>query len=70
MSDAGISNCISIFQAHSVRSVSTSKAATQGMSLSEILDRANWSKATTFKKFYFREVIPVPNGFESIVFMQ
>jgi len=46
-----------IFQAHSVRSASTSKAKLKGVSLSTIAQAASWSTTSTFKKFYDKEII-------------
>jgi hypothetical protein len=43
------------YQAHSTRAAATSKAKAAGMSVTEIIDRANWTNAGTFRKFYNRE---------------
>ena len=40
------------FQAHSLRSASSSKANRQGVSLQDILKRGNWSQESTWQKFY------------------
>ena len=53
MKKAGID--VSKYKAHSVRGASTSKAKAQGMSTEEIMQRANWSDAKVFFKFYHRE---------------
>ena len=45
------------FQAHSTRGASTSKASNKGISISEILNMADWSNATTFRTFYCKPVI-------------
>ena len=45
-----------IFKAHSVCSASTSAAADAGISISEILEAADWSSASTFEKFYYQPV--------------
>ena len=63
MKDAGID--VSIFKGHSVRWASTSKAAAQGFSVREIMDRANWSGASTFKTFYHK--VQQYNNFEEAV---
>ena len=55
MINAGID--ISTFQAHSCRAASTSKAKNLGIPLSEILKRGCWSRDSTFKKFYDKDVI-------------
>lgn len=44
------------FKAHSVRGAATSKAMGQGMTMTQVLEHGNWSKAQTFKKFYYRDV--------------
>ena len=44
------------FSGHSVRSASTSKAKRCGLSTPQVLERANWSNAGTFHKFYYREL--------------
>ena len=54
MAAAGID--ISQFKAHSTRSASTSTAARLGVSTAQILLTADWSSASTFCKFYRREV--------------
>ena len=66
MSAAGVNT--TIFKPHLARSASTSKAAAQGFSIKDILDRANWSRATTFRKFYQKLVATVHKDFESAVF--
>jgi len=43
------------FKAHSTRGASTSKAACKGISVSEILNMADWSNANTFSRFYHRQ---------------
>ena len=48
------------FRAHSTRGASTSKAQAMGLSCGEILEAARWSKMTTFKRHYLREV-PKPS---------
>ena len=42
----------SIWKANSTRGASTSKASSVGVSISTILESANWASAGTFKKFY------------------
>ena len=42
------------YQAHSTRSAATSKAKTQGLQTSQILARANWTRAQTFRRFYHK----------------
>ena len=49
----------------STRSVSTSYALAKGASLADILDAGNWTRETTFKKFYYQ---PVPLSFMKHVF--
>jgi integrase len=46
----------SIFTAHSTRGAATSKASTAGISIPDILKTADWSSATTFRRFYHRPI--------------
>ena len=62
LSEAGVDN---IFKAHSVRGASTSAAMSRGVSLADILSTADWSKESTFRRFYYRE--SNPNGYVSKV---
>ena len=55
LSNAGID--VAIFQAHSCRAASTSKARQQGIKISEIVKRGCWSKKNTFIKFYNKDII-------------
>ena len=43
----------SIFKAHSIRSASTSAATDAGLSVSEIVEAADWSSTSVFEKFYY-----------------
>ena len=47
---------ISHFKAHSTRAASTSVAARLGVSTAQFLLTADWSSASTFSKFYKRDV--------------
>ena len=44
----------SVFSAHSTRGVSCSKAATVGVSIQSIMQTADWSSASNFRRFYYR----------------
>ena len=46
-----------VFKAHSFRSATTWKAASQGVSANVILDSADWSNASIFCWFYRRDVL-------------
>ena len=48
------SNDTSIFKAHSIRGVSTSRAANVGVTTEDILKAADWSAESTFQKFYYK----------------
>ena len=52
LSRAGIDT--SVFKAHSTCSASTSAAADAGLSVSEIMEAADWSSASMLEKFYYR----------------
>ena len=45
---------VSIFQPHSTRSAPTSTAFQQGVSVPDILKKADWSNASVFHRFYNR----------------
>ena len=52
ISRAGIDT--NIFKAHSVRGAAASAAYERGASLQDILDLADWSTDSTFRRFYYR----------------
>jgi len=54
MFKAGIG--INVYKPYSVRSFSAYKAKAANASLVEIMQPAGWSSATTFAKFYDREI--------------
>ena len=56
-----------MFTSHSVRAASTSKAKTLGISLSQILKKGQWSKESTWQKFYNKEIFPEATTFQSIL---
>ena len=62
--DLGIDT--SVYKAHSTRSACVSKAKSQGLSVDQILQRANWSQANTFYKFYDKKV-QSDNAFQDAV---
>ena len=64
MAAAGID--VSIFKAHSVRAAACSKAADMGLSVPQIVERANWSSARTFHRFYHKDVLP-EDTFQSVI---
>lgn len=43
-------------KAHSTRAIGPSWALVKGASLNSILEAADWSRDTTFKKFYYRQI--------------
>ena len=43
-----------VYSAHSTRGASTTAAVKQGVSIADILKTADWSKESTFKRFYYR----------------
>ena len=52
---AGVDTTI-IFKAHSTRGASVSAAANAGITTSEIMQSADWSSESTFKRFYYKPV--------------
>jgi site-specific recombinase XerD len=53
MEAAGID--VTAYKGHSTRAAATSKARAGGLSVAEIVKRANWKRASTFEKFYNKE---------------
>ena len=52
LQEAGID--VTIFQAHSTRAASSTKAALSGLTVEEIISAADWSSKGTFQKFYYK----------------
>ena len=52
LQDAGVD--INVFKAHSARGASATAAYNKGVSMQEILQTADWSKDSTFRRFYYR----------------
>lgn len=52
LQDAGID--IRVFKAHSTRGASSSAPRQSGVSVKDILTAAEWSRETTFNRFYYR----------------
>ena len=46
-----------VFKPHSCRSASVSKAKLNGVLTSAILEKGFWKRESTFKKFYYKDVI-------------
>eukprot|EP00117_Sycon_ciliatum_P008008 scpid18224/ scgid10901/ len=55
------------FSAHSSRGAATSAAARAGVSTAVILAAADWKRATTFRRFYCRDVTPPADCFSAAV---
>ena len=55
------------YQGHSVRSATTSRAKAAGLSVKEIMDRANWRNAKTFHRFYDRSVSETTVPFGTVI---
>lgn len=51
--EAGVNT--EVFKPHSTRSASSSTAKRCGVSVKDILDAADWSRESTFNRFYYRE---------------
>lgn len=47
-----------VFKAHSTRGAAASKALASGLSLDSILKAGQWSRESTFSKFYQRDILP------------
>jgi hypothetical protein len=59
LADCGVDT--RVYKAHSTRAASTSKAKQQGLSVEQIIDRGNWTRAKTFGKFYDKQVGKIDN---------
>ena len=57
LADAGIDT--NVYTAHSCRSASSSKAKEVGIPVTEILKRGGWTKDSTFRKFYEKDIIGI-----------
>jgi site-specific recombinase XerD len=55
LSDAGLDP--SSFSVHSTRGAAASKAVKQGIPVDTVLKTANWSRESTFQKFYHRVLV-------------
>ena len=60
--DSGINT--STFGSHCTHSVSTSAAQNLGVSVSDILEVADWSREATFIKFYHKPIAPAHPGIQ------
>ena len=59
---------VNIFKGHSTRAASTSKAT---VSECEILERGSWSSASTWQRFYKKDIIPTTvANFQNSIFMK
>ena len=45
-----------VFQAHSLRGASSSKALLKGLSVKDIVEHGRWSRESTWQKFYHKKV--------------
>ena len=54
LSLAGVDS--SVFSAHSTRGAASSKAAWIGVPVDAILEAADWSRPSTFSRFYRRDI--------------
>ena len=54
LKEAGIDT--KIFKDHSTRSASTSEAGLTGLSVRDILEGGSWTNASTWQRFYNRQV--------------
>ena len=56
-----------VFQAHSLRGASTSKALLKGLSVKEVVDHGKWSLESTWQKFYHRQVDSVSKRYQDSI---
>ena len=57
-----------LFKAHSKRLTSTSREENCGTSLSDMLKRGNWSKASTWQKFHRKDIVKISVDFRNCDF--
>ena len=48
---------VSVYKGHSIHAAATSKAKTAGVPINIIMDKAGWTNANTFAKFYNKDVV-------------
>ena len=65
MTESGVNT--ELFKAHSIRGASTSRASKEGLSVGQIIQKANWSRATTFQKIYCRNIQDSETDFQDKV---
>jgi hypothetical protein len=65
MGEAGLNT--SVCKAHSTRAASTSKALMQGLSTAQIIERENWTKGSTFFRFYRKNITPKEDQYQKSV---
>ena len=68
MEEAGID--ITTFKAHSVRGASSTAAIEKGVMISDILQKADWSRESTFKRFYYRPRLSSGDNYSQRVLQQ
>ena len=54
MNESGVDT--KVFKPHSCRSASTSAATNAGVTIDNVLKQGNWTNASTFYKYYFKEI--------------
>ena len=65
LSAAGIDT--TVFTPHSTRAASTSKAKARSVPMDVIMSLAGWSKATTFQRFYNKEIVNTSNDMANAI---
>ena len=56
-----------VYQTHSVRSASSSKANLKGVTTNEILQMGNWKNKSTWEMFYHKKVVSTSEQFQNKV---
>ena len=65
LAKAGINT--DIYTAHSTRSASTSAAAAASVDISKIMKAASWTNASTFKRFYRKDIVDPSGSFGNTI---
>ena len=55
---------ISRFQAHSLRAASSSKVASLGLTTADVLSMGNWSRVSTWQKFYHKPISTASDNYQ------
>ena len=58
-----------VFQAHSLRGASSSKALLKGLSVKDIVSHGRWSQESTWQKYYHKRVDSTAKKYQDSVLL-